>query len=171
MSKGVVVLNADHSIINVINWKRAITLVMSGKAEVEEESNHVIRNFEGTQSFIVPTVIRLIKFIKNVYKAKVAFTKKNVLIRDNYTCAYCGSKENLTVDHVIPSSKGGKTTWDNCVTSCEPCNYKKGNKLLEETKMVLKFRPYQPSLVDYLRAKVQVFGLDGLIKAKTRIGS
>jgi 5-methylcytosine-specific restriction endonuclease McrA len=145
---------------------------MSGKAEImeaallEDGTERLIHNFEKTREFVIPSVIRLLKFIKNVYKAKVSFTKKNVLIRDEYTCAYCGSKEELTVDHVVPSSKGGKTTWENCVACCQDCNYKKGNKSVEEAKMFLKFKPYHPGLVDYLRAKVAVFGLQGITKLK-----
>jgi len=140
---------------------------MSGKAEIVQESKHTIRNFEGTRTFVIPAIIRLVKFVKNIYRAKVSFTKKNVLIRDRYTCAYCSSKENLTVDHVVPSSKGGKTCWENCVACCQPCNYKKGNKSVEEAKMKLRVKPIHPGLVQYLQAKVDVFGLDSLIQIKT----
>lgn len=167
MRRAVLVLNADHSILNVINWQRAICLVMAGKAVIVEGSKETIRNFEGTTSVIVPAVIKLVKFITGIYRAKVAFSKKNILIRDHYTCAYCSSEEDLTVDHVIPSSKGGKTTWENCVCCCQPCNYKKGNKTLEQVGMHLKVKPKQPTLVQYLSAKVDVFGLDSLMKFRT----
>ena len=162
--QAVLVLNADHSIINIVNWKRALTLVLKGRAEIIEESNRVVSNFEKTVVFTVPAVIKLVSFVKNVYKARVAFNKTNVFIRDKYKCQYCSSTEHLTVDHVIPLSKGGKTTWENCVTACKHCNMLKGSKLLKDTNLTLKSKLYHPGYVQYLQAKIEIFGLDSIFK-------
>jgi len=164
MNQAVLVLNADHSIINIVNWKRAINLVLKGRAEIVESSERVVNNFEKTVVLTVPAVIKLVEFVKNVYKAKVSFNKTNVFIRDKYTCQYCGSKENLTIDHVIPISKGGTTCFENCVTCCKSCNILKGSKQLKDTKLTLKQKPYQPGYVQYLQAKIELFGLDSIFK-------
>lgn len=164
MNEAVLVLNADHSIINIISWKRALNLVFKGRAEVVESSSKVVNNFEKTVVFTIPSIIKLVNFVKNVYKAKVSFNKTNVFIRDRYTCLYCGFKENLTVDHVLPTSKGGKTCFENCATCCKKCNMVKGSKLLKDTNLNLKYKPYQPGYVQYLQAKIELFGLDSVFK-------
>ncbi|NIR52078.1 HNH endonuclease, partial [candidate division KSB1 bacterium] len=75
----------------------------------------------------------------------VSFSKKNILRRDDFTCQYCGNQENpLTVDHIIPKSRGGKTTWTNVVVACKPCNMKKGSRTASEANMLLKKKPVQP---------------------------
>lgn len=160
MKRAVVVLNADFTVINVINWKRAVNLVISGKAEVVEDSKETIKNFEGTKAIVIPVIIKLVRYIKGIFRAKVAFSKKNVLIRDKHTCVYCTSKENPTIDHVVPTSKGGKTSWENCVCSCQKCNYLKGARTPEQAGLKLKFKPYQPTIIQYLQAKLDTFGAD-----------
>lgn len=162
MKQSVLVLNADHSLINIVNWKRALLLIAKGKAEVVERTGKEIRNFEGTKSFFVPSVIRLVTFVRHVFNAKVSFSKSNVMIRDKHTCVYCGSKEDLTVDHVHPTSKGGKSTWENCVTACKPCNIVKSNKSLRDVGYVLKRTPYQPTMVQYFQNKIEFYGIDAM---------
>ena len=118
-----VILNGDYSFLNTVNWKRAICLLIKEKAEVLKESNQIIRNGEGKEIFKVPLVLKLIKVIRMIYKNRVPFTKRNMMVRDKYKCMYCGISNNLTIDHVIPISQGGKSTFDNCVAwpDCCPC--------------------------------------------------
>jgi len=74
-----------------------------------------------------------------------AFTRFNVFLRDGFACAYCGAHDNLTFDHVVPRSRGGRTTWENIVTACSPCNLAKGSRLLKESHMDLRRRPFRPN--------------------------
>ena len=160
MKQAVIVLNFDHQIINIVSWKRAFVLVEKGRAEVVEDSETTISNFEGTYKFSIPAIIKLVRFVKNVYKASVAFTRRNLHIRDKGQCQYCSSTEDLTIDHVKPSSQGGKTSWDNCVTACHRCNSRKADKTPEEVGMKLKTKPKHPSVVQYLQAKVEMLKLN-----------
>ena len=164
MQHGVIVLNFDEQIINVVSWKRALNLIMKGKAEIVEETDKVVKNFEGTKIFNIPSIIKLLTFVKNVYKANVTFNKINIFIRDMYACLYCGSKENLTIDHVVPRASGGKTTWHNCATCCKKCNMAKGSKSLKDAKMTLKHKPYQISYVEFLKHKIELFGFEGMTR-------
>lgn len=163
MNQAVVVLNADMNVINIVTWKRAYSLLNKGKAEIVEESGKTVRNYEGTYSFAVPAIIKLVSFVKNVYNARVSFSKQAVFIRDKHTCMYCSSKEQLTLDHVIPTSKNGTTDFLNCVTSCWSCNKKKGSKLLEQAGMQLRRKPHHPSLVEYFQGRIEQFGMDVVI--------
>ena len=122
-----IVLNTEYTFLNTVNWKRAVALVVKGKVEVIKYSEQIIHNAEKTISMKIPLIIKLLKAIRSLYKSKVPFSKKNVMIRDNYTCAYCQSKEQLTIDHVIPVSRGGKSSFENCVCACMACNSKKNN--------------------------------------------
>ena len=139
-------------------------LVLKGRAEIVEESENIIKNFEGTFLFVIPKVIKLVHFVKNVFRAKVSFTKTNVMIRDKFKCGYCPSKENLTIDHIIPISKGGKTSWDNCVTACKKCNTTKKDRLLKDTNLVLKIKPHAPNHVEFIRNKIELFGQNAFVK-------
>ena len=125
-----VLLNADYSFLNMVHWKRAFCLLAKGKVEVVRETQQTIRNSSG-QVFKVPAVMRLIKLIRTIYRARVAFTKRNVLVRDRFQCAYCGTrKEKLSIDHIIPKSRGGQTNFENCVAACKACNLKKGSRII-----------------------------------------
>jgi len=93
-----------------------------------------------------PVVIRLVSYVRiprDTHRRKI--TRRAVFARDNWTCQYCGSRSNLTVDHVIPRSKGGSSSWDNIVASCAPCNRRKGNTLLRQSGMELRKPPSTPS--------------------------
>lgn len=126
--------------LNICSWKRAIVLLMKGKAEQVEHNGKMINN-----KIPFPSVIRLLNYVVVPYK-DIPLTRKNVLHRDNYTCQYCGKKSSLlTVDHVIPRSRGGKNYWDNVVTACTKCNNLKGNKTLSEANMHLISKPLLPS--------------------------
>lgn len=156
-----IILNGDYTFLNTVNWKRAMCLLIKGKAEVLKFSEKVIRNGAGAIVTKMPLVMKLIKLIRSVYKTRVPFSKRNVFVRDKFKCVYCGKSSNrLTIDHVIPVSKGGKTTFDNCVTSCRVCNSKKGNRLPSEAHMFMRKHPYTPTISEFIRLKMRQLGID-----------
>jgi 5-methylcytosine-specific restriction endonuclease McrA len=159
-----VLLNADYTFLNLVNWKRAICLMAKGKVEVVKDSQRTIRNASGAE-LKVPAVMRLIKLIRTIYRTSVTFTKRNVLIRDHFKCAYCGaSKERLSIDHIIPKSRGGKMTFENCVAACKSCNLGKGGRTPSEARMYLKFKPYQPTISEFLRLKFESLGIHDVLR-------
>lgn len=129
-NKTILVLNSSYEPINFTNWKRAVVLLLKEKAQV-----------------LSSRVIRLLSYVKIPLKQIMEQKPSRALIykRDNHTCQYCGSTKKLTIDHVIPRSKGGKDTWQNMVVACSSCNTKKGDHLLEHTKMKLNRVPKAPS--------------------------
>ncbi len=154
-----ILLNADYSFLNLVGWKRAMCLLAKGKVEVLEGSGDVVR-CAGGAALRVPAVMRLIKLIRTIYRAGVAFTKRNVFVRDGFRCAYCGSRrDRLSIDHIIPKSRGGRTTFENCVAACKGCNLKKGGRTPSEAGMFLRHRPYQPTISEFLRLKFKSLGL------------
>ena len=159
-----VLLNADYSFLNVVNWKRAMCLITKGKVQVLRHSERLIRTAEGL-AVRVPIVMKLVKLIRTLYINRVPFSKKNILIRDGFKCAYCGSeKGKLTIDHIIPKSRGGKTDFENCVSSCKSCNNKKGSQLPSEANMYLKVKTYQPTIAEFLILKVKKLGINAVLK-------
>ena len=160
-----VVLNGDYSYLNVIPWKRAVCLMIKEKAEVLKYSDRFITNYEGDKKIQIPLVMRLIKVVRMIYKNKVPYSKRNIFVRDGYQCMYCGTKQQkLTVDHVVPRSQGGKSSFDNCVASCRPCNHRKGNRTPREAKMFLKRRPYTPTIYEFIRMKMKHYKIDEFLK-------
>ncbi len=158
-----VVLNADYSFLNVVNWKRAMCLLIKDKVKVLRYSARTVQTGEGSE-VKVPAVIKLIKFIRTVYRSRVPFSKKNVLIRDGFTCAYCQSGSNrLTIDHIIPRSRGGDTTFENCVAACKGCNHEKGSRTPSEAGMYPRTKAYQPTISEFLRRKVKLLGFDDIL--------
>ena len=134
------VLNASYEPLNITSWRRAVILMLKGKAESLEEDNSLIIH-EGKK---LPTVIRLRYYVKVPYK-EVALTRKNILLRDNNLCQYCSHKgSDLSIDHVIPRSRGGADTWENVTTACLRCNVQKGNRTPAEANMPLRRKPYKP---------------------------
>ena len=159
-----ILLNADYTFLNVVNWKRAMCLLTKGKVQVLRHSERFIRTAEGL-AIKIPAVMRLIKLIRTLYINRVPFSKKNVLVRDGFKCAYCGNeRKRLTIDHIIPKSRGGKTTFENCVSSCKSCNNKKGDKTPTEVHMYLKVKAYQPTISEFLRLKVKKLGINDVLK-------
>ena len=151
MEVPVLVLNASYEAINVCNLRRALKMVFKGTAQTEEVSESEIRSPSAIVK--VPHVIRLVNYV-HVPRSVVKFSRKNVLARDQHTCQYCHrelSAALLTLDHVIPISKGGKTTWENVVTASKRCNNNKGNQMLHETHFKLKRAPKTPSILTYLQ--------------------
>lgn len=147
-------LSQGYEQIKVISWQRAITLLTLGKVEVIEEYDNTIR----TTSVVIkmPAVVRLLRAFRRHAKP-VKFSRVNIYARDGYKCQYCGAKcamSELTYDHVVPRAKGGKTSWDNIVTCCYPCNYKKGSRTPAEARMVLRSAPVQPAWVPAVTIRV-----------------
>lgn len=159
----VILLNGDYTFLNTISWKRAICLWVKGKTEVLKYGEKALKLANG--SFMkMPSVMRLVKIIRGIYKSRVPYTKKNVMIRDGFECAYCGSKSDLTIDHVIPKTKGGKTSFENCVTACRPCNLKKGSKTPNEANMYLKRQPVCPTISEFFRIRMKQLDIDNYLK-------
>lgn len=143
MNHPVLVLNQNYEPLNICSVRRALVLVIDGKAEVLEERNRFVSS--ASTCFAMPSVIRLVYLIRRP-RPRVKLTRREVFIRDNYTCQYCGRQcGDLTIDHIIPRSRGGPHTWENLVSACKPCNHRKGGKLLAETRMTLRSLPVEPS--------------------------
>jgi 5-methylcytosine-specific restriction endonuclease McrA len=147
------VLNQSYEPLSICSPKRAITLIFLYKAElIEKAQNKLIRTV--SNSFAFPSVIKLCEYHSVPYH-KVELSKKNIFHRDNNQCQYCGTKRGLlTLDHVIPKSRGGKTSWENLTTACFECNNKKGNRTPQEAKMTLRTKPHKPNYVLYLNKEV-----------------
>ncbi|MBX8464271.1 MULTISPECIES: HNH endonuclease [unclassified Deinococcus] len=143
----VLVLNASYEPLHVTSAKRAITLVQYGVAEILEDSADVVRSPSTVMS--VPSVIRLRRYVRRPRVHPVPFNRRNVLRRDTFVCQYCGSSEELTLDHVLPRSRGGRHTWENVTTACRACNQRKGNRTPEEAAMPLRTRPRAPTFGAY----------------------
>ena len=139
-------LDSSYRPIQVICWTEAITMVLNERASVVEYRKDCFVH-SANETFPVPSVIAIGRYVK---KARVSLkvTRKNLFIRDDYTCQYCDkrfTKPNLTVDHVTPKSAGGPKTWENIVAACKKCNQKKANKLPREAGMFPTNAPRQPS--------------------------
>jgi len=152
VNPSVLVLNASYEAINICNVKRAMKMLVKGVACAEKESEMEIRSPSVT--FRVPSVIRLLRYVRIPHQT-VKFSRRNVLLRDQYTCQYCGKKfpaAMLTLDHIEPSSRGGVTSWENVVTACKKCNVGKGNRTPREARMPpLRKRYKAPHIVHFLQ--------------------
>ena len=147
----VLVLNASYEPINVCNIRRATVLVLKERAEIIERGEGALHSERLT--FTRPCVIRLIRYVRiprDVHRRKI--TRKAVLARDAWTCQYCGAQASgLTVDHVIPRSRGGESVWENIVASCAPCNRKKGSMTPREARMHPRSHPRPPGPTVFIR--------------------
>ena len=140
----VLVLNATYEPINVCTVRRAVVLLLKDKAEVIEHGEWDLHS--ATRTIHRPVVIRLVTYVRiprDTHRRKI--TRRAVFARDGWACQYCGSRSNLTVDHVVPKSKGGASSWENIVASCAPCNRRKGNSLPRQVGMRLLRQPRTPS--------------------------
>jgi 5-methylcytosine-specific restriction endonuclease McrA len=138
----VLVLNLNYEPLNICTTKRAMVLLVIGKAEVVENGRGYIRTPSTT--YPRPSVIRLGYMIKRP-RPRVKLTRREIFRRDNYTCQYCGQEtRQLTVDHVVPRHRGGKYCWENLASACPACNRQKGGKTLQGAHMSLLRRPYEP---------------------------
>jgi 5-methylcytosine-specific restriction endonuclease McrA len=147
----VLVLNASFEPINVCTMRRATVLVLKERAEVLEHRDGLLRSER--LELEKPCVIRLVRYVRiprDVHRRKI--TRKAVLARDAWTCQYCGHQAHgLTVDHVIPRSRGGASEWDNIVAACAPCNRRKGNRTPHEARMHPASRPRPPGPTVFIR--------------------
>lgn len=153
MSK-VLVLNASYEPLNITSWRRAVILLLKGKAEQIEHNGKLI-----AQNLPLPTVIRLRSYVKIPYK-EISLSRRNVLHRDSYTCQYCADRRHdLTIDHIVPRSRGGGDTWDNVVAACLRCNVKKGDRTPREAGMPLMTTPRRP--VSHVSFEISKHSLSG----------
>jgi 5-methylcytosine-specific restriction endonuclease McrA len=144
--KRVLLLNTDWQPLNFISDQRAIRLSLKGRAEVVSLwENDVFSS--PTVDITIPATLRLVNHVKRKWKPP-RFRKKVLFNRDAWMCQYCLERlywHNITIDHVLPRSRGGKTSWFNCVVACKPCNKAKANKTPEEAQMMLFQRPAAPT--------------------------
>jgi 5-methylcytosine-specific restriction endonuclease McrA len=139
----VLILHANFEPLHVCSVKRAVGLLMHDIAERVEDAETVLRTPNST--FAVPSVVRLKRYVKRPQRQRVAFNRRNVFRRDDHSCQYCGRRSNdLTLDHVMPRSRGGPTSWKNVVACCRSCNAKKRDRTPDEAKMYLARQPYAP---------------------------
>lgn len=149
MGRKVLVLNQDYSALSICSVPKAFLLVYLSKAELVAESEALfLRTVD--KEFPMPTVIRLHRYVHLPYKG-VMLTRQNIFRRDGHSCQYCGTTDDLTLDHVIPKSRGGKTNWDNLLTACKRCNSRKGDFTPEEANMRMRHKPFKPSFIVFLR--------------------
>lgn len=139
----VLMLNVNFEPLHVCTTKRALTLILAGKAEIVLNGRGVLHSSHA--EFEIPSVIKLSYMIKRP-RPRISLSKREILHRDNYTCQYCGRESrNLTIDHVIPRHRGGPHSWENLVAACPSCNRLKGGKSLHEISMPLNRLPQEPS--------------------------
>ena len=158
MKRDVLLLNSSEEVLQVINWRKAVKLLESGKARRPFDYNKTYTIRTVTGKYKLPAAIVLVRYVVLPYD-NTSPTRRNIFKRDKWTCQYCGyhSKDpkKLTIDHVHPRCKGGGTQWTNCVTACPTCNSKKANKLLKDCGMELLNKPLKPK-----RIALQMVGLD-----------
>lgn len=143
----VLVLNFGYQPIAVVNWQDALTMIFNNRAEVVQyHEDRIVRS--ASSEWMVPSIIRFLKRASSKFFSRsVRFTRKNVWLRDGGCCQYCACAvkvSDFTYDHVLPVSKGGKTTWENIVVACVSCNQKKQDKTPEQARMRLRSKPIKP---------------------------
>ncbi len=143
MDTAVLVLNQNYEPLHICNARRALVLVLGGKAEVlQEESDVHLRTT--SRAYTIPSVVRMVYLVRRP-RPRVKLTRREVFLRDHYTCQYCGhSSHDLTIDHVMPKSRGGMHTWENLVSACKECNHRKGGHTPDEARMRLRRAPFEP---------------------------
>eukprot|EP00898_Chlorokybus_atmophyticus_P007008 jgi/Chlat1/7308/Chrsp58S06945 len=139
------VLDVSYKPIEVVNWQRAIILDLFDKVDVLEYYDQYVR--AAREVFAIPAVVRVHVYVSMAPRTagRISLNRNNVILRDKHTCQYCGSTSDLTIDHLIPVSRGGQWTWDNLVTACGNCNMRKGNKSVEAAGLTLRAKPREPS--------------------------
>jgi len=146
----VLVLNASYEPLSICDARNAVLLLFGGKAMVvASHPEHRIRTV--SESFPLPSIVRLTVYVRVEYRHAV-LSRKNIFRRDGYRCQYCGRNDlQLTLDHVIPKSRGGEDRWDNLITACKPCNTLKGNRTPIEAGMTMLHKPFRPSHIALMR--------------------
>ncbi len=149
MTGHVLVLNQDYQPLSVCGVKKSLMLLCLEKAELLhpllDRKIHTV-----SMEYDFPSVIRLRRYTRIPFKT-IVLTRKNVMKRDGNRCQYCGTHEDLTIDHVIPRSRGGMDTWENLVAACNRCNHKKGNHTPKEAGMPLRREPFRPHHILFLQ--------------------
>lgn len=164
------VLNATYEPLSVVSIRRAVVLVLKEKAEVVHEGEGALHSEH--LSVPVPSVIRLRRFVRVPYRARVPLTRRAVFVRDAHECQYCGSHAD-SIDHVVPTSRGGEHAWENVVACCRRCNSAKEDRLVHETSLRLRRKPVAPKQTLWIVVAVgrvepswaQYLDLDGLALA------
>ncbi|MCL4544547.1 MAG: HNH endonuclease [Chloroflexi bacterium] len=148
MHSRVLVLNASYEPLSVVSVRRAVSLLLRKKAEIVEAAESMLRSMRAAMEW--PLVIRLVYFVRiSALQRPAPFTRRGVLLRDR-VCQYCGGTSDLTIDHVQPLSRGGASSWANCVAACGPCNRRKADRSPEEAGMRLSHQPYQPRYLTFV---------------------
>lgn len=149
-------LNFSYEPLGLVTIKRAVALLYAGKAEIVHGGDRELHSGRNQRTgevlaIALPSVLRLLYYVTR-RKRGVSLTKKNVLLRDDYRCAYCNQQggDDMTVDHVHPRSRGGRSVWTNLVGCCGPCNTRKNNRTPEEAGMQLRHRPYVPRRIPFV---------------------
>lgn len=154
----VLVLNQDYQPLSICGVRKAFILVLLQKAEqLHKDPEKRIQTV--STSYDYPTVIRLFEYVRMPQK-NIVVTRKNILKRDHNRCQYCGTKEQLTIDHVIPKSRGGSDEWDNLVACCAHCNVRKGNRTPKEAEMPLLSKPHKPHYLTFLKSQINTLNTD-----------
>jgi 5-methylcytosine-specific restriction endonuclease McrA len=153
LNRHVLVLNQSYEPVMVTNAKRAVILVLLGKAEEVVNYKDIIHS--PSIQMPLPSIVRLSRYV-HVRDKEIVLTRKNVLKRDNHRCQYCGrTSVPLTLDHVLPKQRGGRDSWENLVAACHPCNVRKGNRTPTEAGMPLIRPPHKPSRITYFQKFVR----------------
>ena len=150
LNSKVLVLNQSYEPLSICTIRKAIVLLYLGKAEsVINDDRKSLHSISSTYPW--PSIIRISRFVRLPYK-NVVLTRKNILRRDSYKCAYCGRSDiPLTVDHVFPKARAGGETWENLVTACTVCNNRKGDRTPEEANMKMLSHPFKPSHILFIK--------------------
>ena len=147
----VLMLNQSWEPLRLVSLKKAIMLLLQEKAELVEAAEQRLRAQH--LAFAIPLVIRLVRYVSiKRGRRPVSCSRRGILLRDRDTCQYCGAmpgRKYLTIDHILPRSRGGVTSWENCVAACEACNHKKGGRTPAEAKMSLRSAPAAPKYVAF----------------------
>jgi 5-methylcytosine-specific restriction endonuclease McrA len=146
----VLVLNASYEPLRIVSVRRAMILLLQHKAELVEAAAQRLRAQGAT--FEVPLVVRLVRYVAIPRHRRLPCSRRGVIVRDRETCQYCGAqpgRARLTIDHVVPRSQGGTTTWENVVAACEACNHRKGSRTPQQAGMVLASAPRRPAYVAF----------------------
>lgn len=139
----VLLLNSTYEPLTALPVRRAVIMLMCGKADVVHDDPIGPVVHSATRTIVVPSVIRLRTFVRVPYRARIPMTRAALMHRDRFRCAYCGSKAD-TIDHVVPRSRGGAHSWENCVAACSACNHRKADRLLTELGWTLHTKPLPP---------------------------
>jgi 5-methylcytosine-specific restriction endonuclease McrA len=150
------VLNASYEPVQMIDWQKAIYMVVTDKAEIVSTYKKVVRSV--SQTMALPKVIKLKRYIRMVSDlTTIRYSRRNILLRDRMECQYCGKTcmaSEATLDHVIPRSRGGKSNWENVVTACSKCNNRKDDRTPDEANMKLLSVPKKPKLSKMFRESI-----------------